>query len=337
MDLIPNVDQQQISDLAADFMQNELPLSRFHDGAEMPIGPLRTMMAEMGWLAISLPEEAGGAGFGPVEEVLILRQLGRVVGPTFMVSSLLGAKFADAQQLPGVRDDIAGGRRGVALAIAEAPLAVGPGGIAGRATVYDAADADYALAFAGGEAFLLGMEGARITPVPWLDAATSVAHLDLNDLPVVARGVGEALFLNGALLTAAMLTGLAEGAVSMIQDYAKVRETFGRKIGAYQAVRHPIAEGAARSEHAKALLHYSALAFAASRADAELQVRSAKLIAHRAASRNADINIQLHGGIGITEELAAHRFMKRALMLSHWFGGRKEHLDALLDAPLLTI
>jgi len=61
------------------------------------------------------------------------------------------------------------------------------------------------------------------------------------------------------------------------------------------------------------------------------------VVAHRAATQNADINIQLHGGIGITDDLAAHHFMKRALMLAPWFGSRKANLDALLDAPLLTI
>jgi alkylation response protein AidB-like acyl-CoA dehydrogenase len=142
---------------------------------------------------------------------------------------------------------------------------------------------------------------------------------------------------NGLLLTAAMLTGLAEGAVAMIQEYAGIRETFGRKIGAYQAVRHPIAEGAARCDHARSLLYVAALCLRDRRDDAPLQLSSAKVIAHRAAMRNADINIQLHGGIGITSDLPAHHFMKRALMLAPWFGGRKALLDALLDEPLLTI
>lgn len=337
MDLIPNSDQQQVSDLAADFIGDRLPLSRFADGKEVDLVDLRKTMAGMGWLAMSLPERSGGAGFGHVEEVLILRQLGQVVAPTFIVPALLGAKLADEQGHAGARDAVTSGQSGVALAIADTPINATPQGLTGRATLYDVEGAGYLLLFDRDEVWLLELNDRDITPLPWLDPATRVARCELAGLPVVAHGSGESLFLNGALLTAAMLVGLAEGANGMIQEYAKVRETFGRKIGAYQAVRHPIAEGAARSEHAKALLHFAALALANEREDSALQVRSAKVVAQRAASRNADMNIQLHGGIGITEDLAAHRFMKRALMLSQWFGDRKSHLDALLHAPLQTI
>ncbi len=166
---------------------------------------------------------------------------------------------------------------------------------------------------------------------------TPVARAELDGLRVIARIPVDDLYLNGCLLTAALLVGLADGALQMINEYAKVRETFGRKIGAYQAVRHPIAEGAARYEHAKAQLHYAALTLAAGREDAGMQVRAAKLIAHEAAALNADINIQLHGAIGITSDLPAHFFLKRTLMLGNWFGDRKEHLDALLHAPVGTI
>jgi alkylation response protein AidB-like acyl-CoA dehydrogenase len=338
MDLIPDDQQQQIIDIASSYLENELPLSRLHGEISADQQrETRKAFADMGWLAIGLPEDAGGTGLSVLEEAFIFRELGRVVGPTAALPIVLAAKLAHECGLAELRDALTTGEEAAALAIAEAPLSLQENRVAGVARIYDIADASVILVEVDDEVLLLDAKGAEFVALPWLDPGTPVARTDLTDFPVLARKPAEATRLNGMLLTAAMLVGLSEGAVAMIQEYAKIRETFGRKIGAYQAVRHPIAEGAARSEHAKALLYFAGLAVRDARADAELQARSAKVIAHRAATRNADINIQLHGGIGITDDLAAHHFMKRSLMLSAWFGGRKSHLDALLHTPLQTI
>jgi len=338
MNLIPDDQQQQISDLASDFLRRELPLSRLHHGASRPSAiEVRRAFAELGWFAIALPEERGGAGFGVVEEVLIFRQIGHVIGPVAPIAIVLAAKLADSAGLCGLRDRLVSGDAGAALAIAEAPLCLAGKNVSGIARVYGVEEAACALVEVGDETLLLDTAGETLSHIAWLDQGTAVARVDLFGLPILARASAIPTRINGALLTSAMLVGLSEGAAAMITEYAKIRETFGRKIGAYQAVRHPIAEAAARCEHAKALLYFAALAVAGKREDADLQVRSAKVVAHRAATQNADINIQLHGGIGITDDLAAHHFMKRALMLAPWFGSRKANLDALLDAPLLTI
>lgn len=339
MDLIPDDQQQQIIDLAGDFLLNELPLSRLQNAFFDPVVARRqrAAFASLGWIGIALPESAGGVGMSVVEEALILRELGRVVGPTAIIPAILAAKLAAAMGLDQLCAQLVQGEAGAALAIAEEPLTSGAEGLRGIARIYDIQDAACAIVKLEDEILLLGAEPSLFTAVPWLDTFTPVARRDLAGMPVLGRAPLLPTLANGLLLTAAMLTGLAEGALSMIREYAGIRETFGRKIGAYQAVRHPIAEGAARSDHAKSLLYFASLALAEGREDAELQARSAKVIAHRAATRNADINIQLHGGIGITEDLPAHHFMKRTLMLSSWFGGRKAHLDAILDQPLLTI
>ncbi|WP_380871679.1 hypothetical protein ACFB49_26330 [Sphingomonas sp. DBB INV C78] len=339
MDLVPDGEQQQIIDIAADVLRGELPLSRLHDGIFDPAvaREQRFKMAELGWIGIGLPEAAGGVGMTVLEEVLLLREIGRVVGPTAIIPAILAAKLASLLGLSSLCGRLLAGEAGAALAVAEASLEASALAVRGVARIYDIQDAACIIVAAGEEVLLLDATGGTLSPVPWLDAFTPVARCDLGAFPIIGRADLRPTLINGLLLTAAMLTGLAEGAVAMIADYAKIRETFGRKIGAYQAVRHPIAEGAARSDHAKALLYFAALANVEAREDAELQARSAKIIAHRAATRNADINIQLHGGIGITADLPAHHFMKRSLMLSSWFGDRKSHLDALLEQPLLTI
>jgi len=339
MDLIPSDDQQQIIDMAADFIINELPLSRLFDAHydAAKARAQRQAMAELGWLGIGLGENQGGVGMTVVEEAFILREIGRVIGPTAVIPAILAAKLADAVGQTDLRDRLLSGRSAAALAIAEAPLSATAEGVRGVARIYDIQDAECVIAVVGDEAILLGAAPSDLEAAPWLDAFTPTARRDLAGLPLLGRAPAAATVHNGLLLTAAMLTGLAEGAVAMIQEYAGIRETFGRKIGAYQAVRHPIAEGAARSDHTRSLLYVAALCLRDGRTDVASQVSAVKVVAHRAATRNADINIQLHGGIGITHDLPAHHFMKRALMLGPWFGGRKPLLDALLDAPLETI
>jgi alkylation response protein AidB-like acyl-CoA dehydrogenase len=133
---------------------------------------------------------------------------------------------------------------------------------------------------------------------------------------------------------AAMLVGMAEAALAMICDYAQVRETFGRKIGAWQAVRHPIADMAVRVEAARAQLWFAAAAIKEERDDAPAHLSAAGLLAERAARDNADANIQLHGGIGVTDEHDAHLLLKQALLVSRLFGGGRAALASLLHARL---
>ena len=131
-----------------------------------------------------------------------------------------------------------------------------------------------------------------------------------------------------------MLVGIAECALDMIVEYAKVRETFGRKIGSWQAVRHPCADMAVRVEAARSQLWYSAAAMKEQRADAPTHLDAAKHLANQAAVANADSNIQLHGGIGVTEEHHAHLLLKHALLLSRLFGSKRGLLSRLLHAKL---
>src|SRR5262249_4734344 len=138
----------------------------------------------------------------------------------------------------------------------------------------------------------------------------------------------------GQLGVAAMQVGVAETALALIVEYAKIRETFGRKIGTYQAVRHSCADMALRSEAARCQLWSAAAALKERRGDAEVHLDAAKHLANRAAVANADANIQLHGGIGVTDEHDAHVLLKHALLLARLFGDRRALRARLLHAEL---
>jgi hypothetical protein len=167
-----------------------------------------------------------------------------------------------------------------------------------------------------------------------LDPANSLRVVASLPAPVETH-LGQSAWQAGQLGTAAMLLGIAEAALDMIVDYAKVRETFGRKIGAWQAVRHPCAEMAVRAEAARAQLWYAAAAIKEGRTDAAAHLDAAKHLANQAALSNTDANIQLHGGIGATDEHNAHLLLKHALLLSRLFSGKRSLLGRLLRAELV--
>jgi alkylation response protein AidB-like acyl-CoA dehydrogenase len=131
-----------------------------------------------------------------------------------------------------------------------------------------------------------------------------------------------------------MLVGVAEQALDLIVEYAKVRETFRRKIGSYQAVRHPCADMAMRVEAARSQLWYAAASVKGGRGDARAHLTAAKHLANEAAAANADANIQLHGGVGVTDEHHAHLLLKRSLLLGRLFGSKRALLAQLLHAKL---
>ncbi|RYE91178.1 MAG: acyl-CoA dehydrogenase [Oxalobacteraceae bacterium] len=276
----------------------------------------RRGLGEMGWFALALPEAAGGSGLSPVEHALFFREVGRQCGPVDVLAQALAAQVVTDETL---RAAIVSGEAGVALALSQGK------GLRLLGTV----DAAYALQVEQAGARLFALEGVITAERPALDPATSMRLVDT--VPgVIAEQAGEGAWRLGALGTAAMLVGLAEATLDQIVDYAKVRETFGRKIGSFQAVRHPCADMALRAEAARCQLWYAATALKEGRGDADLHLDAAKHLANEAALANADTNIQLHGGIGVTDEHHAHLYLKHAMLLAKLFGSKRALLARLL-------
>jgi len=101
-----------------------------------------------------------------------------------------------------------------------------------------------------------------------------------------------------------------------------------------QAVRHACADMALRAEAARCQLWSAAAAFKERRPDAEVHLDAAKHLANRASVLNADVDIQLHGGIGVTDEHDAHLLLKHSLILERLFGSKRALLARLLHAEL---
>ncbi len=319
MYLAPDGDELEIASAAATYLADAMPVERLHGANPADMNAdLRTNLAGMGWFSLALPEAAGGSGLSAVEHALFFREVGRQCGPVDVLAQSLAAGVAQDADL---RASIISGEVGVALATSTGD----------NLRVFGAPDASLVL--------LAERNGARLLAAPQgeqrasLDPATSM-RVTPADLDSIAACDGSHIWQLGQLGTAAMLVGLAEAALDQIVEYAKVRETFGKKIGAWQAVRHPCAEMAIRVEAARSQLWFAATAIKEGRADAAAHLDAAKHIANQAAVANADSNIQLHGGIGVTDEHHAHLYLKHALVLAKLFGSRRELLARLLHAQV---
>lgn len=319
MYLAPDGDEAELAQAAADYLAEAMPIARLHCAGSADMGPeLRRRLGEMGWFALAVPEAQGGSGLSAVEHALFFREAGRQCGPVDLLAQCLAATVAGQDRL-----GIAKGEAGVALLSQEG----------GSLRLFGHAEARYALLATPQAAQLFAVADLDRSSRPSLDPANS-QHLVASLPKPIASLAGPSVWQLGQLGTAAMLVGIAEASLDLIVEYAKLRETFGRKIGSWQAVRHPCADMAVRAEAARSQLWFAAAAIKEGRADAQAHLDAAKHCANQAALANTDTSIQLHGGIGVTDEHDCHLLLKHALLLSRLFGGRRALLANLLHAQL---
>jgi len=295
-----------------------LPVSRLRDD---PHGEQARWQAivEMGWLAISLPEEAGGIGLSALEEVLAAQSFGRQLISTNYPATVIAAHaFHRANDSDAVATLLTGQAR-AAFAL--------HGRAQGAGSAIDAEGATYLVAFTG--------EGVEIRANGPLEIDDDV-HWGRT---VFTAPAGEPLLVDtsadtairGRLLIAALLAGISAESCERGVEYAKVREQFGQPIGAFQAVKHHCANMAIMAHAAKELTIFAALSYTEGQDAAGSQADAALNLALRAARENAGTNIQVHGGMGFSAECDAHLFLKAARLLDAACGGLSESRRRLVD------
>jgi alkylation response protein AidB-like acyl-CoA dehydrogenase len=327
--------------------------------APVPAGPppfdpdvWRGMARDLGAGGLAVPVEYGGLGLGLRAVTGALFEAGCVLYPgplrsTIAAAVALSAAAREADVGPvGPGRPVATALAAIASGAATAALAVPAGDVAGgcgviadgpllrgtaRAVPHGAsADLLVAAAVAAGRPALILVSPADLATAPRViltgtDFSCGYADIVLDAVPGAVlsadpRTVSRVLDL-AQVLTAAEQVGTAAGALSRTLEYLKVREQYGRPIGAYQAVQHRCADLAVHIEAASALVELAAAA--ADSGDGELLARVG-LLARAAASEvsvaAADAMVHLHGGIGFTWEHEAHLFFRRARTTASWFG-----------------
>jgi alkylation response protein AidB-like acyl-CoA dehydrogenase len=274
-------------------------------------------LAELGWTGVSIAEEEGGAGLTFVEEAVLFEELGRALyrGPFFSTI---------AATLPVLPDEL---RAEVAAGETSWTLAFGP-------LVPDLDTADR-IAIVGGDA-IYELEGAEREVLETTDDTRSLGVVrggepgrrlaDSSVLPEIHDRTRAALALEAC--------GVARRALEYAIEHASSREQFGKKIGSYQAVSHPLADAYTRLELARSLSLWAAWCGAEGDEQARVAAASAKAFASEAAVAICETAIQVHGGIGFTWEHVLHRLYKRALWVES-FGTSGTRLRAEVAASLL--
>ncbi|MEM9255398.1 MAG: acyl-CoA dehydrogenase family protein [Pseudomonadota bacterium] len=338
MDLLPTEEQQHIVDSARHFLSNEFPVA---DALNLMDGEVRITrhdlpkFAELGWFGIGLAEPHGGVGYGACEEALLFVELGRELMPPSLLGGVLATRLAATAGADELKDELLEGRCKVALGCARP----GSGDFTndyshGEFLVYEAADADYVLlANSQGSALLSLPEAGRTFAEYCIDPTISLSqlHLDNTGSHCHLSVNEEDLFLRGSLMVSAMLLGIAEATLDRSVDYAKEREQYGKPIGSFQAIKHYCAEMAIRCESVRAMLYHASITAEHAHDAARFDAHTLKALAIEAAQLNANTAVQIHGGMGYTQEMDIHLFVKRAQILASLFGGERFHLRQLLD------
>jgi alkylation response protein AidB-like acyl-CoA dehydrogenase len=286
MDLTPSTEQQALLTATAEWCRDNLPLEQ---ARSRPVG-LWHQLETMGWTAMTGPD----MGLDHASEALVFAELGRHLAPVGLLSTAVAARWLTH---PGK----------TALAMLDSGIE------GGLLRVFDPEGADHALGLIG--------HLVASTPLPAdlggglaLDPTAHLAHIVPAPRFEPLGDPRAALHLQ--LLAAAFALGCADAARDMASDYAKLREQFERPIGWFQALKHLCSDMAVRSAVARSQLYYAACALDADDAEAAFHIAAAKQLADQAALENARSNVQVHGGIGMTDEAAPHLCLKRAHLLS---------------------
>jgi alkylation response protein AidB-like acyl-CoA dehydrogenase len=264
-------------------------------------------LADLGLFAIALPPEVGGAGGAVADLAAALEQVTDALVPGPVLPTLLaGLVLRDRPDLPVVKD-LATGRASVAVGL----TAGGP--------VLGAGTTTHLLLPDGADWALLDANQVTIERRPPVDFSRSLGnvHRSTKGEPVTGRPVRDL----AATLAAAEAAGVAGWCVRTATDYAKVRQQFGRPIGAFQAVKHLAAGMLCRYERAAAVAWDAARAVDEAPDEHPLAAAVAAAVALDAAVDNAKDCVQILGGIGFTWEHDAHLYLRRALALRQLLGG----------------
>ncbi len=334
LDLLIDEDEAMIAATVRDFLARELPIERLRPKAvTIDLARTRAEMFELGWFRLGLPESVGGADLGLVEEMLIQRECGRyLIGP-WTLATVLGAHVAHQAGDLALASDVGSGKTSVALAIMSATD--------GNAEQVPTCAFDWSegnLLLVCNDDGIGLFDAAAFTkarPDPCLDESVTMhaGMLAVRQPRYWISAKQSPLVLRASVLLAAALIGLAEQALDLTVEYAKVRTQFGKLIGSFQAVKHRCADMALRARLGWYQTNLACLKVQAAAPDAVLQSAAAKLVAAQAAHENGRAAIQMHGGIGFQAECDAHWFMKRAHLYDQFGGCIQQQAHRVVAQP----
>ena len=337
-----NEEQEMLRDMAREWATNESPVSEFRKVRESgdPRGydaDAYRAMAEMGWAGIIIPEEHGGSDFGWLSAGLVVEELGKTLIASPLVASTLAASAialggSDEQKgkyLPA----LASGEIVGTLAIDEGPrhspskfgTEVSDGKLSGtKAFVHEAHSADLFIVAANDGMYLVeNGEGVMLSDRHLTDQR-SHAEVTFEDAASSKLAFGsdtlvEQVLDRARILTACEMLGMAQAVFDTTLDYLKQRVQFNQVLATFQALQHRMAD-----LFGDLAMMRSAVEGGLQALDSGFGVERAATIAKAEANRVLNVmsreGIQLHGGIGMTDEYDIGFHLKRARVLEASWG-----------------
>ena len=356
MDFNFSDDQQQLRDAVAKWVEKGYGFER-RRGIEAAGGFSREAwdeLAELGLGGLYIPEDEGGLGMGAVEGMVVMEELGRgiVLEPlaqAFIAGAVL-AGHADQDTKDNWLPRIAGGQALVVLAyqerkarykldVCEAKAAQAAGGwtVTGTKSVVpagDEADAFLVPAQAGGKIALFLVEraasgvetkgygtqdGSRAAEVVFSNAAATLIATD--GLPVLEHAVDI-----GIAALCAEAVGVMDKTLAITVEYLNTRKQFGVLIGSFQALRHRAADMKMQLELARSMSYYASLKLNAPAAERRQAIARAKYQLGQSMRYVSQQAVQLHGGIGVTDEYIVSHYFRKLTQMEMTFGDSLHHL-----------
>lgn len=330
--------------------------------------------AELGWLGMSLPEAYGGFGGSPVETAILMEELGRAlcVEPFWAIAVLTAQTILASgdEKAGGLLAELAAGQARPVLAHGEsqalgvteyvattATLVAGKWRLNGKKSLViggNAADRFLVTArTAGAVSDRAGIGLFLVQPdAPGLTVRASrlidnrwCVDLDLDDVDVpVADVLGDAGnaypalesgHAHGMLGLCAEAIGLMESSLWITRDYLKTRKQFGVALSTFQALQHRMSEMLIELELSRSMVHRALASMHANSDQRSLALSAAKVHAGRSGKFVCGQAIQLHGGIGVTEEYVIGHYFKRMTTIEYALGHSHFHLERLAQAERL--
>lgn len=285
------------------------------------------LIAEMGWLMMTVPEEQGGLGLGREATGVIHTELGRALVPGPAIAQMLAIEALSAADGLAERDDLLA--RAIGGEVMTASLA-GAGAPGLLRCVPDADRASHVLVIEPARVTLVALANLPITPRETWDKTRRLFDVHLPDNPnglVLAEGdtataLAERLDAQLLFALAGDSLGGADAILELTIDYLKLRHQFSRPLALFQALKHRVANMKTWLSASEALFWSRATDTSA----ALPELGGLKAHATSVYRIIAEDAVQLHGGIGLTMEHHCHLFLKRA-MLNCALGGDTDHWE----------
>jgi alkylation response protein AidB-like acyl-CoA dehydrogenase len=315
-----NEEQQLLADSVRRFLQKDYDFEARKKILASPEGwseRVWSTFAEMGLTGLPLSPDYGGFGGGAVDLMSVMEAFGEalVVEPYLptILAALVIARAGDAKQKQSILPLVAQGKMRLALASGER-------GVIGAPMAHK-------IVFAGNDGLFL-LEPRNLKPYRTLDdLAAADVRADGKGEPLAGEGLDEVLDF-GAALSCAEAVGVMKFACDTTLEYLKARRQFGVPIGTFQALQHRMVEMFISYEQAKSMacLACSKMDSSENAKDRARAVSAAKIKIADSARHISQEAVQLHGGMGMSDELKVSHSFRRLTVLARRFGDADQHL-----------